>query len=162
LGGRAGSGGRRAWGAELMDVDTHIPTSSSCTYIFLCHAPPGSPTLPAMASSSTASLVWTTSSASWAASRRAKVGPYLRPLGVVDGCGSEFMYQLLSSMPRSQLSSLQRRIAPLLQFDVVGVRAPTVSLRPMYAYAVTSLYQPKLLSRYSPMSHLLHSSHALP
>ncbi|XP_006457834.1 hypothetical protein AGABI2DRAFT_148368 [Agaricus bisporus var. bisporus H97] len=39
------------------------------------------------------------------------------------------MYQLLSSMPRSQLSSLQRRIAPLLQFDVVGSLPSEVALQ---------------------------------
>ncbi|KAF9449579.1 WD40 repeat-like protein [Macrolepiota fuliginosa MF-IS2] len=39
------------------------------------------------------------------------------------------MYQLLSSMPRSQLSSLQRRIAPLLQFDVVGSLPTEVALQ---------------------------------
>lgn len=30
-------------------------------------------------------------------------------------------YKLLESLPRSILASLQRRMTPLLQFDIVGV-----------------------------------------
>jgi hypothetical protein len=33
----------------------------------------------------------------------------------------ELVFKLLVSLPRSRLASIQRRIAPLLQFDVVGV-----------------------------------------
>ena len=33
----------------------------------------------------------------------------------------ELVFKLLASLPRSRLASIQRRIAPLLQFDVVGV-----------------------------------------
>ena len=43
------------------------------------------------------------------------------------GYGSNFLaelvYKLLASLPRSRLAIIQRRIAPLLQFDVVGVRS---------------------------------------
>ena len=35
----------------------------------------------------------------------------------------ELAYKLLASLPRSRLAIIQRRIAPLLQFDVVGVRS---------------------------------------
>jgi len=34
----------------------------------------------------------------------------------------ELVYRLLAFLPRSRLATIQRRIAPLLQFDVVGVR----------------------------------------
>lgn len=34
----------------------------------------------------------------------------------------ELAYKLLASLPRSRLATIQRRLAPLLQFDVVGVR----------------------------------------
>ena len=37
----------------------------------------------------------------------------------------ELAYRLLASLPRSRLATIQRRIAPLLQFDVVGVRIPS-------------------------------------
>ena len=30
-------------------------------------------------------------------------------------------YKLLAALPRSRLAAIQRKIAPLLQFDVVGV-----------------------------------------
>jgi hypothetical protein len=36
-------------------------------------------------------------------------------------CALELAYQLLASLPRSRLATIQRRLAPLLQFDVVGV-----------------------------------------
>lgn len=35
---------------------------------------------------------------------------------------AELAYQLLASLPRARLATIQRRLAPLLQFDVVGVR----------------------------------------
>lgn len=44
-------------------------------------------------------------------------------------CGrghAELAYRILSTLPRSRLAGIQRRIAPLLQFDLVGVR--TLSL----------------------------------
>jgi len=37
----------------------------------------------------------------------------------------ELAYRLLASLPRSRLATIQRRIAPLLQFDVVGVSIPS-------------------------------------
>lgn len=33
----------------------------------------------------------------------------------------ELAYQILASLPRARLATIQRRLAPLLQFDVVGV-----------------------------------------
>ncbi|KAF9053005.1 quinon protein alcohol dehydrogenase-like superfamily [Panaeolus papilionaceus] len=41
----------------------------------------------------------------------------------------ELAYRLLSSLPRARLASIQRRIAPLLQFDVVASLPPEVSLQ---------------------------------
>ncbi|THV03960.1 WD40 repeat-like protein [Dendrothele bispora CBS 962.96] len=40
----------------------------------------------------------------------------------------ELAYQLLASLPRSRLATIQRRLAPLLQFDVVGSLPAEVSL----------------------------------
>ncbi|KAH7923535.1 WD40 repeat-like protein [Leucogyrophana mollusca] len=40
----------------------------------------------------------------------------------------ELAYQLLASLPRSRLAGIQRRIAPLLQFDLVGSLPPELSL----------------------------------
>jgi hypothetical protein len=34
----------------------------------------------------------------------------------------ELAYKILSSLPRSRLAAIHRRIAPLLKFDLVGVR----------------------------------------
>jgi hypothetical protein len=39
----------------------------------------------------------------------------------------EIAYRILSSLPRSRLAGIQRRIAPLLQFDLVGVRPSRIS-----------------------------------
>jgi len=39
----------------------------------------------------------------------------------------ELAYQLLASLPRSRLAMIQRRLAPLLQFDLVGVCAHVYS-----------------------------------
>jgi len=44
--------------------------------------------------------------------------PFMKYLSV------ELAYRLLASLPRSRLATIQRRIAPLLQFDVVGVCIP--------------------------------------
>ncbi|KIK62844.1 hypothetical protein GYMLUDRAFT_84279 [Collybiopsis luxurians FD-317 M1] len=41
----------------------------------------------------------------------------------------ELAYQLLASLPRSRLATIQRRLAPLLQFDVVGSLPAEVSLQ---------------------------------
>lgn len=38
----------------------------------------------------------------------------------------ELAYKLLASLPRSRLAAIQRRIVPLLQFDVVGVSTTRV------------------------------------
>ncbi|KAH7909854.1 WD40-repeat-containing domain protein [Hygrophoropsis aurantiaca] len=40
----------------------------------------------------------------------------------------ELAYQLLASLPRSKLAGIQRRIAPLLQFDLVASLPPEISL----------------------------------
>ncbi|KAJ7633052.1 WD40 repeat-like protein [Roridomyces roridus] len=40
----------------------------------------------------------------------------------------ELAYRLLASLPRSRLATIQRRLAPLLQFDVVGTLPAEVSL----------------------------------
>ncbi|KAJ7154213.1 WD40 repeat-like protein [Mycena filopes] len=40
----------------------------------------------------------------------------------------ELAYKLLASLPRSRLATIQRRLAPLLQFDVVGSLPAEVSL----------------------------------
>ncbi|KAF8969666.1 F-box/WD repeat-containing protein 11 [Flammula alnicola] len=52
----------------------------------------------------------------------------------VSGMGSvhdteELAYKLLASLPRSRLATIQRRIAPLLQFDVVGSLPTEVALQ---------------------------------
>ncbi|KAF5388980.1 hypothetical protein D9757_005061 [Collybiopsis confluens] len=41
----------------------------------------------------------------------------------------ELAYQLLASLPRSRLATIQRKLAPLLQFDVVGSLPAEVSLQ---------------------------------
>ncbi|KAK0239546.1 WD40 repeat-like protein [Armillaria nabsnona] len=41
----------------------------------------------------------------------------------------ELAYRLLASLPRSRLATIQRRLAPLLQFDVVGSLPTEVSLQ---------------------------------
>ncbi|KAF9227704.1 WD40 repeat-like protein [Gyrodon lividus] len=41
----------------------------------------------------------------------------------------ELAYQLLASLPRSRLAGIQRRILPLLQFDLVGSLPPELSLQ---------------------------------
>ncbi|KAF9556007.1 WD40 repeat-like protein [Agrocybe pediades] len=41
----------------------------------------------------------------------------------------ELAYKLLASLPRSRLATIQRRIAPLLQFDVVGCLPTEVALQ---------------------------------
>ncbi|KAJ7264892.1 WD40-repeat-containing domain protein [Mycena haematopus] len=41
----------------------------------------------------------------------------------------ELAYKLLASLPRSRLATIQRRLAPLLQFDVVGSLPAEVSLQ---------------------------------
>lgn len=40
---------------------------------------------------------------------------------IVTNAHLELAYQLLASLPRARLATIQRRLAPLLQFDVVGV-----------------------------------------
>ncbi|KAF8809004.1 F-box/WD repeat-containing protein 11 [Phlegmacium glaucopus] len=49
-------------------------------------------------------------------------------MGSVQDC-EELAYKLLASLPRSRLAIIQRRIAPLLQFDVVGSLPTEVSLQ---------------------------------
>ncbi|KAF9484633.1 WD40 repeat-like protein [Pholiota conissans] len=53
---------------------------------------------------------------------------------ILSGMGSvrdteELAYKLLASLPRSRLATIQRRIAPLLQFDVVGSLPTEVALQ---------------------------------
>ena len=52
---------------------------------------------------------------------------------------TELAYKLLASLPRSRLAIIQRRIAPLLQFDVVGVRSALNS--PHFGLPLTLLSQ---------------------
>lgn len=77
----------------------------------------------------------------------------------------ELAYRILSSLPRSRLAGIQRRIAPLLQFDLVGVR----KLSNLYVIndieitlqcVVYSLSQQKLPSRFSPTFRRRFSSTA--
>ncbi|KAJ7080416.1 WD40 repeat-like protein [Mycena belliarum] len=51
----------------------------------------------------------------------------LSNLGSQQEC-EELAYKLLASLPRSRLATIQRRLAPLLQFDVVGSLPAEVSL----------------------------------
>ncbi|KAJ3722815.1 WD40 repeat-like protein [Lentinula guzmanii] len=44
-------------------------------------------------------------------------------------CFLDLAYQLLASLPRARLATIQRRLAPLLQFDVVGSLPAEVSLQ---------------------------------
>ncbi|KAJ3760820.1 F-box/WD repeat-containing protein 11, partial [Lentinula raphanica] len=44
-------------------------------------------------------------------------------------CLTDLAYQLLASLPRARLATIQRRLAPLLQFDVVGSLPAEVSLQ---------------------------------
>ncbi|KAF9261189.1 WD40 repeat-like protein [Marasmius fiardii PR-910] len=41
----------------------------------------------------------------------------------------ELAYKLLSSLPRSRLATIQRKLAPLLQFDIVGALPAEISLQ---------------------------------
>ncbi|KAJ4487592.1 WD40 repeat-like protein [Lentinula aciculospora] len=52
----------------------------------------------------------------------------LSGLNSVQEC-EELAYQLLASLPRARLATIQRRLVPLLQFDVVGSLPAEVSLQ---------------------------------
>ncbi|KAF8236240.1 WD40 repeat-like protein [Tricholoma matsutake] len=72
--------------------------------------------------------------------------------GMLDIIGSvqereEFAYQLLASLPRSRLAVIQRKIAPLLQFDVVGSLPAEVSLQIFSRLASQTLLTCSLVSR---------------
>ncbi|KIK97513.1 hypothetical protein PAXRUDRAFT_10138 [Paxillus rubicundulus Ve08.2h10] len=51
----------------------------------------------------------------------------------------ELVYQLLASLPRSRLAGIQRRILPLLQFDLVGSLPPELSLQILTLLPATTL-----------------------
>lgn len=74
---------------------------------------------------------------------------------------TELAYQLLASLPRSRLATIQRRLAPLLQFDVVGVRALAILHSEFdFLRRCLSLYPPKFHCRYSrtcPTRRCLHA-----
>ncbi|KAK7034703.1 hypothetical protein VNI00_012110 [Paramarasmius palmivorus] len=73
-------------------------------------------------------------------------------LGILAGISSpqdceELAYRLLASLPRSRLATIQRRIAPLLQFDVVGSLPAEVSLQIFSHLPFPSLLACNLVSR---------------
>ncbi|KAF8163638.1 F-box/WD repeat-containing protein 11 [Crassisporium funariophilum] len=67
-------------------------------------------------------------------------------MGSVQDC-EELAYKLLASLPRSRLATIQRRIAPLLQFDVVGSLPAEVSLQIFSYLPFPTLLVSALVSR---------------
>lgn len=65
----------------------------------------------------------------------------------------ELAYRLLSSLPRARLASIQRRIAPLLQFDVVAVRIQSTSNSISEVHETCSPFRQKSLCKYSRIYH---------
>ena len=64
--------------------------------------------------------------------------------GSVDrSCPSELAYRLLVSLPRSRLATIQRRIAPLLQFDLIGV-----GILSLHCFAIESPLTSTVVSSY--------------
>ncbi|KAJ7143150.1 WD40-repeat-containing domain protein [Mycena crocata] len=59
----------------------------------------------------------------------------------------ELAYKLLASLPRSRLATIQRRLAPLLQFDVVGSLPAEVSLHIFSHLSAQTLLTCALVSR---------------
>ncbi|KAF7329314.1 F-box/WD repeat-containing protein 11 [Mycena kentingensis (nom. inval.)] len=59
----------------------------------------------------------------------------------------ELAYKLLVSLPRSRLATIQRRLAPLLQFDVVGSLPAEVSLQIFSHLPAATLLTCALVSR---------------
>ncbi|KAJ7073851.1 WD40 repeat-like protein [Mycena amicta] len=59
----------------------------------------------------------------------------------------ELAYRLLVSLPRSRLATIQRRLAPLLQFDVVGSLPAEVSLQIFSNLTASSLLTCALVSQ---------------
>ncbi|KAJ7706891.1 WD40-repeat-containing domain protein [Mycena rosella] len=59
----------------------------------------------------------------------------------------ELAYKLLASLPRSRLATIQRRLAPLLQFDVVGSLPAEVSLHIFSHLPAQTLLTCALVSR---------------
>ncbi|KAJ7355866.1 WD40 repeat-like protein [Mycena albidolilacea] len=59
----------------------------------------------------------------------------------------ELAYKLLASLPRSRLATIQRRLAPLLQFDVVGSLPAEVSLQIFSHLPAQTLLTCALVSR---------------
>ncbi|KAJ7578538.1 F-box/WD repeat-containing protein 11 [Mycena floridula] len=85
--------------------------------------------------------------------------------GLLSGLGNasaqeceELAYQLLASLPRSRLATIQRRLAPLLQFDVVGSLPAEVSLQIFTHLPYQTLRTCSLVSR---RWHSLASDQAL-
>ncbi|KDQ61072.1 hypothetical protein JAAARDRAFT_45731 [Jaapia argillacea MUCL 33604] len=68
-------------------------------------------------------------------------------LGVSAKEREELAYSLLASLPRSRLANIQRRIAPLLQIDFVGLLPPEVSLQIFSYLSFQSLLTCALVSR---------------
>ncbi|KAJ7792444.1 WD40 repeat-like protein [Mycena olivaceomarginata] len=60
---------------------------------------------------------------------------------------AELAYKLLASLPRSRLATIQRRLAPLLQFDVVGSLPAEVSLQIFSHLPAQTLLTCALVSR---------------
>ncbi|KIM86370.1 hypothetical protein PILCRDRAFT_96171 [Piloderma croceum F 1598] len=59
----------------------------------------------------------------------------------------EIAYRILSSLPRSRLAGIQRRIAPLLQFDLVGSLPTEISLQIFSCLSSQILLNCALVSR---------------
>ncbi|KAL0946492.1 hypothetical protein HGRIS_012710 [Hohenbuehelia grisea] len=78
------------------------------------------------------------------------------PAAVIPSTGSsseqerereELVLKLLSALPRSRLATIQRRIAPLLQFDVVGSLPTEIALQIFSHLSATSLLTCAAVSR---------------
>ncbi|KAF8559752.1 WD40 repeat-like protein [Imleria badia] len=59
----------------------------------------------------------------------------------------ELAYQLLASLPRSRLATVQRRIIPLLQFDLVGSLPPELALQIFTLLPATALLNCTLICK---------------
>ncbi|KAH7889509.1 WD40-repeat-containing domain protein [Phlebopus sp. FC_14] len=64
-----------------------------------------------------------------------------------EGQREEVAYQLLASLPRSHLARIQRRIIPLLQFDLVGSLPTELSLQILQLLPACALLNCSLVSR---------------
>lgn len=68
----------------------------------------------------------------------------------------ELAYQLLASLPRARLATVQRRILPLLQFDLVGVSLVPAHLFTHLLLSLRSLCHQSYLCKYLNYSLPLH------